>query len=279
MESKTQYLNNQFSLENKIAVITGGTGVLASEMVRTLALAGANVVVLARRKELAEETARKVEKESGKKAIAVVADVTDRSSLEAAYAEVLKTFGRVDILVNAAGGNMPGAVVMPDQNFFDLNYQDTQKVIDLNLGGSILPTLVFCKGWVQSKQGVVVNISSMSAIRAITRVMGYSVAKGAIDTFTQWLSVEMATKYGEGIRVNAIAPGFFVTEQNRRLLTNVDGSLTDRGQKVINNTPMKRFGEANDLSGALVWLCSDSAKFVTGIVVCVDGGFSSFSGV
>jgi len=275
----SQYLNNQFSLSNKIAIVTGGTGVLASEMARSLAMAGANVVILARRKELAEETAKKIETGSGNKAIAVVADVTDRPSLENAYQQVLKTFGRVDILVNAAGGNLPGAVIMPNQNFFDLNYQDTQKVIDLNLGGSVLPTLVFCKGWAQSRQGVIINISSMSAIRAITRVMGYSLAKGAIDTYTQWLSVEMATKYGEGIRVNAIAPGFFVTDQNRKLLTNEDGSLTDRGQKVINNTPMKRFGEANDLSGALIWLCSDSSKFVTGTVVCVDGGFSTFSGV
>jgi NAD(P)-dependent dehydrogenase (short-subunit alcohol dehydrogenase family) len=199
--------------------------------------------------------------------------------LEKADNEIKTRFGRVDILVNAAGGNQPGAVIQPIQNFFDLNLGDYQKVVDLNLTGSLLPTLVFCKNWTTSKQGVVINISSMTAQRAVTRVMGYSLAKAAIDNFTKWLSVELASKFGEGIRVNAIAPGFFLTEQNRTLLTNEDATLTDRGQKIVSQTPMKRFGVAEELCGTLIWLCSDASKFVTGTVINVDGGFGAFSGV
>jgi NAD(P)-dependent dehydrogenase (short-subunit alcohol dehydrogenase family) len=279
MTPTNPFLQNQFSLLDKVAIVTGGTGVLGSEMARGLAQAGANVVIVARRKELAEGIIKKIEKDSGQKGLAVTADVTDRASLETAVQTIQEKFGRIDILVNAAGGNMPGAVIQPDQSFFDLNLSDYQKVLDLNLNGSILPTLVFCKPWMQSKQGVVINISSMTASRALTRVMGYSLAKGAIDTYTRWLAVEMATKYGEEIRVNAIAPGFFITEQNKRLLTNENESLTERGQKVINQTPMKRFGQASELTGTLIWLCSDASRFVTGTVVPVDGGFSCFSGV
>lgn len=279
MSSTFQFLLNNFSLQNKVAVVTGGTGVLGSEMARALAAAGANVVILARRKQIAEELIKKIEDDFGQKGLAVEADVTDQVSLEKASSEVQKKFGAIDILVNAAGGNLPGAVVQPNQSFFDLNISDYQKVVDLNLTGSILPTLILCKPWEQTRQGVIINISSMTAQRAITRVMGYSFAKAAIDSFTKWLAVEVASKYGNGIRVNAIAPGFFITEQNRQLLTNVDGSLTDRGQKVIAHTPMKRFGEAEELAGTLIWLCSDASKFVTGTVVSVDGGFGAFSGV
>ena len=279
MSSSSEFLQQQFSLHNKVAVVTGGTGILGREMARALAGAGANVIILARRKELAEELIKKLEDEFGQQGLVVEADVTDQKSLENACEEIDSKFGVIDILVNAAGGNKPGAVIQPTQSFFDLNLSDYQKVFDLNLTGTVLPTLVLCKGWSKSKKGVIINISSMAAQRAITRVMGYSLAKAAIDNFTKWLSVEMATKYGEGIRVNAIAPGFFITEQNRKLLTNEDGSLTERGQKVITQTPMKRFGSADELAGTLIWLCSDASKFVTGTVVAVDGGFSTYSGV
>jgi NAD(P)-dependent dehydrogenase (short-subunit alcohol dehydrogenase family) len=279
MSAPIPFLQQQFSLQNKVAVITGGTGVLGREMARALAGAGAKVVIAARRKAVAEELIKKLEKEFGQPGLAVETDVTNQQSVENACGEVEAKFGGADILVNAAGGNMPGAVIQPNQSFFDLNIFDYHKVFDLNLTGSLLPALVFCKGWSKTKQGVIINISSMTAQRAITRVMGYSLAKAAIDSFTKWLSVEMATKYGEGIRVNAIAPGVFITEQNRKLLTNEDGTLTERGQKVITQTPMKRFGYAEELSGTLIWLCSDASRFVTGTVVAVDGGFGAFSGV
>jgi NAD(P)-dependent dehydrogenase (short-subunit alcohol dehydrogenase family) len=279
MDKVTRFLSSQFSLKGKVAVVTGGTGILGREMAMGLANAGANVVIAARRKNLADELTRQIENETGQKCLAVEADVTNKESLEFAAQKVNEAFGKVDILVNAAGGNVAGAVIQPHQSFFDLNLDDYQKVLDLNLTGSILPTLVFCKPWLETKRGVVVNISSMTAARAITRVMGYSMAKAAIDNFTKWLAVELSTKYGEGIRVNAIAPGFFITEQNRNLLTNADGSYTDRGQKVINQTPIKRFGNADELIGTLVWLCSDASKFVTGTVVAVDGGFGAFGGV
>ncbi len=279
MNPSSQFLHSQFSLDNKVAVVTGGTGVLGSEMAQALAQAGAHVVILARRKELADELAQNIKDAGGNKCLAVKADVTDRMSLENAVKEIENTFKKIDILVNAAGGNLPGAIIQPHQSFFDLNITDFQKVMDLNLNGSILPTLIFCKSWEKTKQGIIVNISSMAASRALTRVMGYSLAKAAIDNFTRWMAVEMASKYGDGIRVNAIAPGFFITEQNKKLLTNEDGSLTERGQKVVAQTPMHRFGDAKELIGTLIWLCSDASRFVTGTVVPVDGGFSAFSGV
>ncbi len=279
MPSSAQFLQDQFSLQDKVAVVTGGTGVLGREMAKALAGAGANVVILARRKQLAHELSQKLQDEFGQTCMAVEADVTNQLSLERASREIESKFLTIDILVNAAGGNLQGAVIQPNQNFFDLNISDYQKVFDLNLTGSVLPTLILCKGWAQIKKGVIINISSMAAQRALTRVMGYSLAKAAIDNFTRWLSVEMANKYGEGIRVNAIAPGFFITEQNRKLLMNEDGSLTERGQKVITQTPMKRFGVADELTGTLIWLCSDASRFVTGTVVAVDGGFGAYSGV
>lgn len=279
MISSAEFLAQNFSLKNKVAVVTGGTGVLGSEMARALAGAGAHIIILARRKNLAEELIQKLQEDFGQKGLAIEADVTDRSSLERAAKEIESRFGVIDILVNAAGGNLPGAVIQPNQSFFDLNLSDYQKVFDLNLTGSVLPVMILCKHWEKTKKGVIVNISSMAAQRALTRVMGYSLAKAAIDNFTRWLSVEMSNKYGEGIRVNAIAPGFFITEQNKKLLTNEDGSLTERGQKVITQTPMKRFGLANELAGTLIWLCSDASRFVTGTVVSVDGGFGAFSGV
>lgn len=267
-----------FSLENKTAVITGGTGVLGNSMVRAISRAGANVAVLGRRKEAGDALVAEL-RSSGGKAISVNADVLEREQLIAAREAVLKEFGTIDILVNAAGGNMPGAVVGPDKTFFDMQINDFQKVVDLNLLGSVLPTQVFSEDMAKRKKGVIINIASMAAMRTITRVAGYSAAKSAIANFTSWLAVEMAHKYGEGIRVNAISPGFFLTEQNRNLLTNPDGSYTSRGQKVISQTPYGRFGRPEELDGTLIWLCSDASAFVTGINVPVDGGFNVYSGV
>ena len=267
-----------FSLKDKTAVITGGTGVLGQSMVQAISEAGANVAVLGRRKEAGDELVAKLVK-SGGKAISLKADVLEQDQLVAAREAVIKEFGGIDILVNAAGGNMPGAVVQPESNFFAMKIDDFQKVVNLNLLGSVLPTQIFSEDMAKRKKGVIINIASMAAMRTITRVAGYSAAKAAIANFTGWLAVEMAHKYGEGIRVNAISPGFFLTEQNRNLLTNPDGSYTARGQKVISQTPYGRFGRPEELIGTLIYLCSDASAFVTGINVPVDGGFSVYSGV
>ncbi|NOT76358.1 MAG: SDR family oxidoreductase [Cyclobacteriaceae bacterium] len=267
-----------FSLDNKIAVITGGTGVLGQSMVKGLSAAGASVAILGRRKEAAEDLVKEI-KASGGKALAVKADVLDRHQLEEARTEIIREFGSIDILVNAAGGNMPGAIIAPDKNFFDLNLADFQKVVDLNLMGTVMPTQVFSEDMAKRKKGVIINIASMATFRPITRVVGYSAAKAAVGNFTEWLAVEMAKKFGEGIRVNAISPGFFLTEQNRALLSNPDGTYTARGQSAINQTPFARFGKPEELIGTLVWLCSDASAFVTGVNVPVDGGFNVFCGV
>jgi len=247
-------------------------------MAKGLAEVGASIVILGRRLEAGEKLADSLKKQ-GHKAIAVSADVLNADQLIVAREGVLKEFGSIDVLINAAGGNMPGATIPPDKNFFDLDIGDFQKVVDLNLLGTVLPTKIFMEAMVKQKQGCVINISSMASFLTITRVVGYSAAKAAIDNYTRWMAVEMARKFGEGIRVNAIAPGFFITEQNRALLTNTDGSLTERGNQVINQTPFGRFGEPEELIGTVIWLCSQASKFVTGIVVPVDGGFSIYSGV
>ena len=267
-----------FSLTDKTIVITGGTGVLGQTMAKGLAAAGASVAILGRRKEVAEALAKEV-RSLGGQAIAVKADVLDREALTKARETILQEFGNIQILVNAAGGNMPGAIVPPDKTFFDLNLDDFQKVVDLNLMGTVLPTQVFSDDMAKRKKGVIINIASMAAFRPLTRVVGYSAAKAAVENFTQWLAIEMAKKFGEGIRVNAISPGFFLTEQNRTLLTNPDGSYTARGQAAINQTPFARFGKPEELIGTLVWLCSDASAFVTGVNVPVDGGFNVFGGV
>jgi NAD(P)-dependent dehydrogenase (short-subunit alcohol dehydrogenase family) len=272
------YIEDLFGLKNKVAVVTGGTGVLGREMCMALSQAGANVVVIGRRKEAGDELVRKISSIGGK-ALAVSADVLNENDLVRAKQSIVNTFGTIDILVNGAGGNMPGAVVPPDKTFLDLRIDDFKKVVDLNLFGTVLPSQILGEVMIGNKQGVIINVSSMSAIVPLTRVGGYSAAKAAISNFTQWLAVEMAMKFGEGIRVNAIAPGFFLTEQNRNLLTNTDGSLTDRGKSIIQGTPFARFGNADELSGVLLWLCSDASRFVSGIVVPVDGGYSAFSGV
>ncbi|MGC3945226.1 MAG: SDR family oxidoreductase [Chryseolinea sp.] len=267
-----------FDLSGRTAVITGGTGVLGSSMALGLAYAGANIVVIGRKQASGDSVVKSIEAIGGK-ARFVSADVLDEAQLIKARQEILSAFGTIDILINAAGGNMPGAVITPDQKFFDLNIDEFDRVVDLNLKGTVLPTKILTQDMASRGKGVIINIASMASIKPITRVVGYSAAKAAVDNFTKWLAVEMARKYGEGIRVNAIAPGFFITEQNRALLTNGDGSYTARGEQAIKQTPFARFGVADELIGTLVWLCADASAFVTGVTIPVDGGFSAFFGV
>ena len=269
---------NLFDLKDQVAVVTGGAGVLGQEMVKALSGAGAQVVILGRNQEKGEAFAKTIQSDGGR-CIFIQADVTRQSDVSQARQKIHEQFGPVSILINAAGGNMSGATIMPDKTFLDLDVEAFRQVVDLNLLGTVIPSHEFAKDFVAARRGVIVNISSMAASRPITRVTGYAAAKSAIDNFTRWLSVEMSRKFGEGIRVNAIAPGFFITEQNRNLLTNADGSFTPRGEAVLAHTPFGRFGNPDDLSGTLIWLCSDASRFVTGIVVPVDGGFSAFAGV
>lgn len=273
-----QELSNLFSLQGRVAIVTGGTGVLGGAIAHGLAAAGAKVGILGRRAERAAEVVEAI-KAKGGEAMPVPADALDQAALAQARDSVLQRWGRVDILINAAGGNSADATVFGDVTFFNLKREAMQKMLDLNLMGTILPSQVFGEVMAKAGKGSIINISSMAAQRPLTRVIGYAAAKSAIDNFTRWLAVDLATKYGEGIRVNAIAPGFFIGEQNRGFLLNADGTPTPRGESIVAHTPMKRFGEPDELIGAAVWLCSDAAKFVTGIVVPVDGGFSAFGGV
>jgi NAD(P)-dependent dehydrogenase (short-subunit alcohol dehydrogenase family) len=271
-------LNELFSLEGQVAIVTGGAGVLGGEMARGLARAGARVGVLGRRRAQAEEGARAIEADGGT-ALALVADVLDRGQLEAARSVVLERWGRIDVLVNAAGGNLPAATLAPGRSFFDLPVEGMEPVIALNLQGTLLPSQVFGEALARAGRGCIVNISSMAAQRAISRVVGYGLAKAAVENATRWLAVELARAFGGRLRVNAIAPGFFVGEQNRALLLADDGSLTPRGQAIIDHTPAGRFGAPEELISTLIWLCGQGARFVNGVVVPVDGGFSAFSGV
>lgn len=267
-----------FSLRDKVAVVTGGTGVLGGAMARGLAQAGASVAILGRREDKAKEVSAQLSLE-GLSALALPADVLGKASLESAHKSLLEKWGRVDILINAAGGNVPEATVVGDLTFFGLEQSALERVVKLNLHGSILPSQVFGEAMAKQRSGSIINISSMAAQKPLTRVIGYAAAKAAIDNFTKWLAVDLAHKYGEGLRINAIAPGFFVGEQNRSFLLENDGSLTARGQQIVDHTPMGRFGEPDELVGTAVYLASDAAKFVTGIVIPVDGGFSAFGGL
>jgi NAD(P)-dependent dehydrogenase (short-subunit alcohol dehydrogenase family) len=267
-----------FSLENKVAIVTGGTGVLGGALARGLAAAGARLGILGRRAEQAALVANEITSAGGA-AMPLSADVLDRAQLLAAREQIVAAWGGVDILINAAGGNIPAATVVGDRSFFDLEDAALDQVFRLNLHGSILPAQVFGQAMVQRGAGSIINISSMAAQKTLTRVIGYAAAKAAIDNFTKWLAVELALKYGPALRVNAIAPGFFVGEQNRALLLNADDTLTPRGQLIVDHTPLRRFGQPDELVGAAVWLASDAARFVTGIVVPIDGGFSAFSGI
>ncbi|MFH5832870.1 SDR family oxidoreductase [Halalkalibaculum sp. DA384] len=271
-------MNNLFDLSGKVAIVTGGTGVLGGAMAKGLAAAGAKVGILGRSEDSAKQNVKDIE-DSGGEAVPLIADVLVKADLEAARDKIMDKWGRIDILVNAAGGNMAGATINPDQSFLDLDDEALENVMDLNFFGTYHPTKVFGEDMIKNERGSIVHISSMAADRAITRVLGYSAAKSAVDNFTKFLATELAIKYGDGLRVNAIAPGFFIGEQNRDLLLNEDGSLTERGQTIVDNTPMKRFGEKEELIGTVVWLASEASKFVTGTVIPVDGGFSAYSGV
>ena len=265
-------------MNNKVAAITGGSGTLGRAFAKGLVEQGVKVFTLDYNEEASQRMMDDF-KEMGYEIYAVKCDVLDEASVENAVDQVLQKAGKVDILINGAGGNMPGATVMPEQTVFDISIDQFKKVNDLNLLGTVIPTIAFTKPMVKQGKGCIINISSMSAFLPLTRVVGYSASKAAINNFTQWMSVELANKYGNGIRVNAIAPGFFVAKQNRSLLLNDDDSLTARGKTIISQTPMKRFGEPDDLISTLLWLCDDKSSFITGIVVPVDGGYSAFSGV
>lgn len=271
-------MNEQFSIEGKIAVITGAGGVLGGSIAKSFIQQGAKVVAMDIRQEQLDARVEEL-RAAGGEAIGIVANVLDMESLQAAAQKVVEQWGAIDILINVAGGNMPGATLTEQQNIFDMKIEDYDKVVNLNLNGTVYPSLVFGKVMADQGAGSIINISSMAAYSAITRVMGYSVAKTGIISFTQWMAMEMAMKFGEKVRVNAIAPGFFIGDQNRAVLINPDGSLTERSKKVLAKTPMGRFGDIAELNGAVQFLCSEAASFITGVVLPIDGGFSSFSGV
>jgi NAD(P)-dependent dehydrogenase (short-subunit alcohol dehydrogenase family) len=266
-----------FDLAGRVAVVTGGYGVLGGSMATALAAAGARVAILGRRRPEAEAMVA-VLLGAGADAIALVADVLDEASLRAARDELLAGWGRVDILLNTAGGNV-GRARTDGRPAYDMPMDAFDEVVRLNLHGSILPSMIFAEVMGRQRSGSIVNISSMAATQAISGVLGYSVAKGAIDNFTRWLAVDMARRFGDGIRVNAIAPGFFIATQNRGVLVAEDGSYTPRAKAIVARTPMGRFGSAEELNGTLQFLCSDAASFVTGVVIPVDGGFSADTGI
>ncbi len=268
-----------YDFAGRTVVITGGAGVLGGEMACALVGVNANVVILDRDPALADQVVKRFEQTRGKYLV-VKGDVLDKTSLQEAAKEVIAQFGRVDCLINGAGGNNPKATTNPELLFFDLPAEAMKFVYELNLLGTILPCQVFGKYMVAQKEGIILNVSSMNAFRPLTRIPAYSAAKAAVSNFTQWLAVHMAQEYSPDIRVNAIAPGFFLTEQNRFLLTDKEtGKQTARGKKILDHTPMGRYGCPEDLLGAVLWLLSPMSKFVTGIVVPIDGGFSAYSGV
>jgi NAD(P)-dependent dehydrogenase (short-subunit alcohol dehydrogenase family) len=272
-------IENQKVLSQQTAVVTGGAGVLCASICKALAEAGAKVAILDLNEEAAQRLAAEIRSKGGS-ASSFRCNVLDKVDIETAANQVTAAFGQIDILINGAGGNKPQATTSPDLSYFDLPADAFRWVFDLNLLGTILPTQIFGKIMANQKHGVILNISSMSAFRPLTRTPAYSAAKAGVSNFTQWLAVHMAQEYSSAIRVNAIAPGFFITEQNRFLLTDKEsGELTARGQSIIQHTPMDRFGTPDDLLGAVLWLVSPASAFVTGIVVPIDGGFSAFSGV
>lgn len=270
-------MNEQFNISGKVAVITGGSGVLGSNIARGLLLANAKVFIIGAHLERVKAALNELRPIGTVEGCAC--NVLDMDSLKAVREDILSRYERIDILVNAAGGNIPGGTLTTEQTIFDMKVEDLNKVVDLNLYGSVYPCLVFGEVMARQGSGSIVNVSSMAAYESITRVPGYSMAKSAIENFTRWLAQEMAIKFCEKIRVNAIAPGFFIGNQNRAILINSDGSLTERSQKVICKTPMRRFGDISELNGSVQFLCSDAASFITGAVLPVDGGFSVFSGV
>ncbi len=273
---KSNEMNELFSVDGKVVVITGGTGVLGACIGEYLAMQGAKVVLMGRRKDEGDKLVKEITDKGGD-AIFLTTDVMNAEKVEENCREILEKYGKVDALLNAAGGNMPGATISPDGTFFDLKIQEFERVLNLNLTGTVIPTQVFLKPMVEAGKGTIVNFSSMAAFRPMTRVCGYAAAKAGISNFTAFLANEVATKFSPAIRVNAIAPGFFLTNQNRALLTNPDGSLTERGADVIRQTPFKRFGNPEELCGTIQYLISDASSFVTGTVAVVDGGFNAFA--
>ena len=269
-------MKNLFDIKDNVTVITGGTGVLGRAIAKYLALNGAKVIILGRKEEVGLQVVADIEAAGGQCEF-LQPDVMNQEVVQKNCDYIVEKYGRIDTLLNAAGGNMKGATIAPDQNFFDLEASQFQTVLNLNLTGTVIPTQVFLKPMVKQGKGSIINFSSMAAFRPMTRVCGYAAAKAGISNFTAFMATECAKKFGEGIRVNAIAPGFFITEQNRSLLTNPDGSFTQRGQDVIRQTPFGRMGEPEELCGTIHYLMSDAAKFVTGTVAVVDGGFNAFA--
>ncbi|WP_443702297.1 SDR family oxidoreductase [Prevotella sp.] len=269
-------MNNLFNIRDYVVVITGGTGILGRCIAKYLALEGAKVIILGRKEEVGKKIADDIVAAGGQCEF-MKTDVMNQAAVEKNCNDILAKYGKVDTLLNAAGGNMPGATIGPEDNFFNLKAEEFQTVLNLNLTGTVIPTQVFLKPMVKQGKGSVINFSSMAAFRPLTRVCGYAAAKAGISNFTAFMATECAKKFGEGIRVNAIAPGFFLTEQNRSLLTNPDGTYTKRGQDVIRQTPFGRMGEPEELCGTIHYLMSDAAKFVTGTVAVVDGGFNVFA--
>lgn len=269
-------MNNLFDINGYVVAITGGTGVLGRAIAKYLALNGAKVIILGRKEEVGAEIVADIKKAGGECEF-LKTDVMNQEVVQQNCDYIIEKYGRIDTLLNAAGGNMKGATITPDQTFFDLEAKQFQTVLDLNLTGTVIPTQVFLRPMVNQGKGSIINFSSMAAFRPMTRVCGYAAAKAGISNFTAFMATECAKKFGEGIRVNAIAPGFFITEQNRALLTNPDGTFTQRGQDVIRQTPFGRMGEPEELCGTIHYLMSDAAKFVTGTVAVVDGGFNCFA--
>lgn len=268
---------SNFSIKNKVAIVTGGGGALGGSISKSLLEAGAKVAILDIREENLK--ARLDEFNELGDVAGFVCNVLDETSLVEVREKVLQKWDKIDILINAAGGNIPGATIAEDQTIFDMKISDYKKVTDLNLDGTVLPSLVLGEALAKSGSGSIINISSMATFSAITRVMGYSVAKTGVNIFTKWMASELALKFGEKVRVNAIAPGFFIGDQNRAVLINPDGTYTDRSKKVLARTPMQRFGKVEELNGAVQFLCSEAASFITGTIIPVDGGFSAFSGI
>jgi len=268
-------MKDLFNVKNKVMVITGGCGILGRGMAEYMCQQGSKVVILDRDVNAGESLVSDL-KTKGYEAFFLYTDVLNKEVLEENSKEIVKKYGTIDILVNAAGGNMAGATIPDDKTIFDLDVDAFRKVVDLNLFGTVLPTMVFAKVMADRKEGSIINISSESAIRPLTRVVGYGSSKAAVTNFTKYLATELATKFGEGLRVNAMAPGFFLTEQNRTLMTNPDGSLTARGNKIIAHTPFGRFGQPDELFGTLHWLSSEASKFVTGTLTVIDGGFDVY---
>ena len=266
-------MNNLFDINGYVVAITGGTGVLGRTIAKYLALNGAKVIILGRKEDVGAEIVADIQKDGGECEF-LKTDVMNQEVVQQNCDYIIGKYGRIDTLLNAAGGNMKGATITPEQTFFDLEAKQFQTVLDLNLTGTVIPTQVFLKPMVKQGKGSIINFSSMAAFRPMTRVCGYAAAKAGISNFTAFMATECAKKFGEGIRVNAIAPGFFITEQNRALLTNPDGTFTQRGQDVIRQTPFGRMGEPEELCGTIHYLMSDAAKFVTGTVAVVDGGFN-----